>query len=219
MGYGDGIIGGFNYVPSPGDFLNSHSLLNAGRAGAPVSNNVYANNPNAYIHRIRDDGFVPHAGIVDRRSPGYQASRLRPQESGSGEQQPPQPAASHGTLQHRARAGRRDRQLFRRVADPGLAERFTRRRRPDHEARYLGSGVPGCRRIWSRSSGQPPITTVTPARNQAARVWSTRLAVHSQPYDAADRGELPPVPAVALRLACGRGQSHRACLEPANPTP
>ncbi len=31
MGYGFGIMGGFNYVPSPGDFLNQHSLLNAGR--------------------------------------------------------------------------------------------------------------------------------------------------------------------------------------------
>ena len=32
MGFGFGILGGFNYVPSPGDFLNQHSLLNAGRA-------------------------------------------------------------------------------------------------------------------------------------------------------------------------------------------
>jgi len=94
MGFGYGILGGFNYVPSPGDFLNQHALLNAGRAGAPVSNNVYANNPNAFINRIRDNGFVPHAGIVDRRSPGYQASRLRPQSlSQTGNNQSP-PAAS-----------------------------------------------------------------------------------------------------------------------------
>ncbi len=35
IGYGGGygIIGGFNYVPSPGDFINQHALLNAGRAG------------------------------------------------------------------------------------------------------------------------------------------------------------------------------------------
>lgn len=94
MGYGFGILGGFNYVPSPGDFLNQHALLNAGRAGAPVSNNVYANNPNAFINRIRDNGFVPHAGIVDRRSPGYQASRLRPQSLSQTSNNQSPPAAS-----------------------------------------------------------------------------------------------------------------------------
>ncbi len=78
IGFGGmGVIGGFNYVPSPTDFLNSHSLLNASRAGPPASNNVYAGNPNAYINRIRDNGFVPHSGIVDRRTPGYQASRMQ----------------------------------------------------------------------------------------------------------------------------------------------
>jgi len=94
MGFGYGILGGFNYVPSPGDFLNQHALLNAGRAGAPVSNNVYANNPNAFINRIRDNGFVPHAGIVDRRSPGYQASRLRPQSLSQTSNNQSPPAAS-----------------------------------------------------------------------------------------------------------------------------
>lgn len=33
MDFGMGVIGGFNYVPSPGDFINQHSLLNAGRTG------------------------------------------------------------------------------------------------------------------------------------------------------------------------------------------
>ncbi len=103
MGYGYGIMGGFNYVPSPGDFINQHALLNAGRAGAPVSNNVYANNPNAYINRIRDSGFVPHAGIVDRRSPGYQASRWRPQSLGQASNSQPQPAASSATASAAAR--------------------------------------------------------------------------------------------------------------------
>ncbi len=95
IGFGGmGVIGGFNYVPSPGDFLNSHSLLNAGRAGMPASNNVYAGNPNAYINRIRDDGFVPHAGIVDRRSPGYQASRLQLNSQGQVINNRPQAVAS-----------------------------------------------------------------------------------------------------------------------------
>jgi hypothetical protein len=94
IGYGGfGFIGGFNYVPSPTDFINQHALLNAGRAGPPKSNNVYANNPNAFINRVRDNGFVPHAGIVDRRSPGYQASRMRPQSLGQASIQP-QPAVS-----------------------------------------------------------------------------------------------------------------------------
>src|SRR5271157_318778 len=104
MGYGGyGMMGGFNYVPSPGDFINQHALLNAGRAGAPVSNNVYANNPNAFIHRIRDNGFVPHAGIVDRRSPGYQASRWRPQSLSQTSNNQPQPAASSATATAAAR--------------------------------------------------------------------------------------------------------------------
>ncbi|MBV8128593.1 MAG: hypothetical protein JO114_13185 [Planctomycetaceae bacterium] len=102
-GYGFGILGGFNYVPSPGDFLNQHSLLNAGRARGPVSNNVYANNPNAFIHRIRDNGFVPHTGIVDRRSPGYQASRLRPQSLSQTSNNRPQPAASSASANAAAR--------------------------------------------------------------------------------------------------------------------
>ena len=145
MGYGFGILGGFNYVPSPGDFLNQHSLLNAGRARGPVSNNVYANNPNAFIHRIRDNGFVPHAGIVDRRSPGFQASRLRPQSLSQTSNNQPQPAASSATAPANAAApaGGPDRELFRRVADARLAERCTRRRRPDHEARYFRSSLPG----------------------------------------------------------------------------
>jgi hypothetical protein len=98
IGYGYGIVGGFNYVPQPGDFLNQHTLLNAGRAGPPASNNVYAGNPNAYINRVRDNGFVPHAGIVDRRSPGYQASRMRPQSLGQASNNQPQLAASTSTV-------------------------------------------------------------------------------------------------------------------------
>ena len=209
MGYGFGIMGGFNYVPSPGDFLNQHSLLNAGRARGPVSNNVYANNPNAFIHRIRDNGFVPHAGIVDRRSPGYQASRWRPQNLSQTSNNQPQPAASSATAT--APAGGPDRQLFRRVADAGLAERCTRRGRPDHEARYIGSSMPG--RLGSGRQAQvSPDHDRDVCTSKTARVRSARAAVHAKPYDAADRRELPPVHAIALRLTCGRSQSNRACL-------
>ena len=96
--------GGIQLRAVPGRFPQSASLLNAGCAGTPVSNNVYANNPNAFIHRIRDNGFVPHAGIVDRRSPGYQASRWRPQQSlAQTSNNQPQPAASTATATATAR--------------------------------------------------------------------------------------------------------------------
>jgi hypothetical protein len=71
-------IGGFNYVPSPTDFVNQHSLLNAGRATrGPVSNNVYSGNPNSYINRVRDNGFVSHSDV--RRFPPV----TRPRRGGS----------------------------------------------------------------------------------------------------------------------------------------
>src|SRR5512144_2402544 len=50
-GWGWG-FGGFNYVPSPTDFLNQQALNNAARAGSPPSNNVYADNPNSYFYHI-----------------------------------------------------------------------------------------------------------------------------------------------------------------------
>jgi hypothetical protein len=65
-----GFFGGFNFVPSPTDFLNQQSLSNAARApGGPVSRNVYAGNPNAYFNRVRDNGFVPSYDIVRRVPP------------------------------------------------------------------------------------------------------------------------------------------------------
>jgi hypothetical protein len=64
-------IGAFNYVPSPGDFLNQHSLSNASRARGPVNNSIYAGNPNSYLNNIRDNGFVP-SWDVSRRVPPAQ---------------------------------------------------------------------------------------------------------------------------------------------------
>jgi hypothetical protein len=70
------------WVPSPTDTVNSFALQNAARAGRPQSNNVYANNPNSYVNKLRDNGFVqqqsargPAAGsraaaALARRSPG-----------------------------------------------------------------------------------------------------------------------------------------------------
>src|SRR6476469_7425555 len=69
MGRGWG-IGAFNYVPQPIDFLNQQSLMNSARApGRPVSNNVYADNSNAYFNRIRDNGFVPSYNVARRVPP------------------------------------------------------------------------------------------------------------------------------------------------------
>jgi hypothetical protein len=71
-GWGGG-FGGFNYVPQPTDFLNQQALVNASRDHGPVSNDVYANNPNSYINHLRDSGLEPHYDIDTRRSPGERA--------------------------------------------------------------------------------------------------------------------------------------------------
>lgn len=47
------------WVPTPTNTVNDFALQNAARAGRPPSNNVYANNPNSYINRLRDPGFTP----------------------------------------------------------------------------------------------------------------------------------------------------------------
>src|SRR4051794_13385834 len=78
-GFGYGMMGGFNYVPSPTDFLNSHALIQAGRGQqAPASFRPYANNPNSFHNRLRDNGFVPSYD-VRRRQPS--ASRSQPARS------------------------------------------------------------------------------------------------------------------------------------------
>ncbi len=58
-GWGGG-FGGFNYVSQPTDILNQQAMVNASHAHGPVSNNVYANNPNSYINHVRDNGFETH---------------------------------------------------------------------------------------------------------------------------------------------------------------
>src|SRR5262249_11678014 len=69
IGFGFG-FGAFNYVPSPGNFLNDHALVNAANATrGPVSRPVYAGNPNAFINNVRDNGFTQHFGIEARRRP------------------------------------------------------------------------------------------------------------------------------------------------------
>ena len=52
----------FRTVPSPTQSINEHSLTRAGADRRLPSRNVYANNPNSYINRIRDNGFSSHYG-------------------------------------------------------------------------------------------------------------------------------------------------------------
>jgi len=73
MGYGWGWGGfGFNNAPSPTNFLNQHALTRAaaGPQGVP-SRTPYANNPNSYINRLRDPGFVSHFDARRRQPPSY----------------------------------------------------------------------------------------------------------------------------------------------------
>jgi hypothetical protein len=97
FGWGEGIIGGFNYVPSPTDFLNQHSLINASRGQqAPASFRPYANNPNSFHNRLRDNTFVPSYEVRRRRpsSEGSQRARSLGNTARAEQEQPstPQPA-------------------------------------------------------------------------------------------------------------------------------
>jgi hypothetical protein len=65
-GYG-GFFGGFNYVPSPTNLINQHSMIRAGRGmQGPTNNRPYGNSPNAYFNRVRDNGFVPSYDVGRR---------------------------------------------------------------------------------------------------------------------------------------------------------
>ena len=70
MGMGMGFFGGFNPVPQPGNFINQHALTRAAAGSKLPSTNVYANNPSAYINRVRDPGFSfsEHYGFRSRRA-------------------------------------------------------------------------------------------------------------------------------------------------------
>jgi hypothetical protein len=79
-------------VPSPQEFINQHALVNAGRATmGPVNRPVYANNPNSYLSRVRDNGFTSHYSVNSRRSPGLDSRRRRSSSSNQGGNNSPQP--------------------------------------------------------------------------------------------------------------------------------
>jgi hypothetical protein len=76
-GMGIGFFGGFGAnVEQPGTFLNSVALSQMNHVRGPMQNNVYANNPNSYINRVRDNGFVDR--YYPDRLPSYSGSGYRP---------------------------------------------------------------------------------------------------------------------------------------------
>ena len=89
---GMGMFGGFHQVPSPTNYLNSAALIAAGRGmtGVPTRS-PYANNPNAFINRLRDPGFVSHYDMRGRRAPTY---RPQPLVAPAAALQPPSQRAS-----------------------------------------------------------------------------------------------------------------------------
>jgi len=67
------MFGGFNSVPSPGNFLNDRALNQAARGiQSRPSHSPLSGNPNAYFNRIRDNGLVPHYDVQSRQPPAYQ---------------------------------------------------------------------------------------------------------------------------------------------------
>ena len=71
FGFGWGGIA-MPWVPTPTNTVESFALQNAARAGRPPSNNVYANNPNSYVNRLRDNGLVQQQ---DARGPAAGSRR------------------------------------------------------------------------------------------------------------------------------------------------
>jgi hypothetical protein len=83
---------GMRQVPSPMEGINSLALVNAQRATmGPVSRPVYANNPNSYLSRVRDNGFSAHQGVVTRRWPGMEGVRRVSSSASQASSVPPQP--------------------------------------------------------------------------------------------------------------------------------
>jgi hypothetical protein len=67
--FGGGFGYGFNFQPPEIGFINQKSLLNASQATmGPRQNNVYANNPNAYINKLHNEGYLEKFDVGTRRS-------------------------------------------------------------------------------------------------------------------------------------------------------
>ena len=82
-GMGGGMGWGFGFggaVEQPGTFLNSVALARMNHVRGPSQNNVYAGNPNSYINRVRDNGFVDRYSAA-RRQPNYNSYATPPPQS------------------------------------------------------------------------------------------------------------------------------------------
>jgi hypothetical protein len=85
------MFGGFNYVPSPGQFLNDRALSQGARGmQSRPSHSPLSGNPNAYFNRVRDNGLVPHYDVQSQLPPAYQpAPRRSPGLASSAPAAPP----------------------------------------------------------------------------------------------------------------------------------
>jgi hypothetical protein len=81
FGYG---WGGFHPVPSPQIYLNQKSLIDAQRDTHIPTRQPYANNPNSYINRIRDNGFVPRYAVDRREAPSWRYTSASGGQQGAG---------------------------------------------------------------------------------------------------------------------------------------
>lgn len=70
--------GGFGSMPSPSTtLLNDHAIARMNVAAGRMpgrSHSAYGNNPNSYINRVRDNGFVSHWDVERRRPPSYRTA-------------------------------------------------------------------------------------------------------------------------------------------------
>ena len=91
MGMGVGFFGGFGQVPSPSQFINDHALVRAGAGRREPARNVYSNNSNSYLNRIRDNGLSSHSSARSHRSPGYDVDRRPTRSLSQASNNTPQP--------------------------------------------------------------------------------------------------------------------------------
>jgi hypothetical protein len=70
-----GFFGGFNPVPSPTQFINSHALIRAGQGSSAPGPLRINNHPDSAANRARNSGFSPHYGLDSRRSPAFEVDR------------------------------------------------------------------------------------------------------------------------------------------------
>ncbi len=88
LGWGFGM---FRPVPSPTDYINSKSLVDAGRGGSgPTNFRPYGDSPNAYWNRVRDNGMVPRYEVA-RRQPAYRRYSAPPAAQAEAAQPVPRP--------------------------------------------------------------------------------------------------------------------------------